>query len=137
VKAILRNTAQKLTVRLDDTQKLEGEFIGIVVANGASTGGGMKLAPRAVNDDGQLDVLLIYDQPLARQLASFPAIYAGRHIGMPEFGYHRARAVGADRGHIFRKPVAYGSGRRAHRRRPLRDPGRSRGDSSVPAGKAE
>ena len=93
VKAILRNTAQKISVCLDNSQLLESNFIGIVIANGAYTGGGMKLAPHAVNNDGQLDVLLIYEQPLVRRLLSFPAIYTGRHINLPKFDYRRARTV--------------------------------------------
>ena len=93
VKAFFNSTAQNLSVLLDDSQLMEGPFMGVVVANGAYTGGGMKLAPHAKNDDGMLDVLLIQEQTLAQRLASFPTIYSGRHIDLPKFGYHRARTV--------------------------------------------
>ena len=43
----------------------EGDCLGLVVANGRQSGGGMKIAPQGLLDDGLLDLLVIPDAPLA------------------------------------------------------------------------
>jgi len=78
---------------LDDGPEQSGLFIGIVAANGNSMAGGMKLAPRATVEDGELDILLMHGQTLAERLRNFPKIYSGTHLGSPKFGYLRARSM--------------------------------------------
>lgn len=46
-----------------------GPIYGIVVANGVQAGGGVRVAPRALLDDGLLDVLVIKEVPWTRLLA--------------------------------------------------------------------
>lgn len=78
---------------LDDGPEQSGPFIGIVAANGNSMAGGMKLAPRATVDDGELDILLMHGQTLPQRLRNFPKIYSGTHLGSPKFGTLRGRSL--------------------------------------------
>ena len=78
---------------LDDGPERSGTFIGIVAANGHAMAGGMKLAPRATVDDGELDIIFMYGQTLAERLRNFPKIYSGTHLESPKFGYIRGRSL--------------------------------------------
>jgi diacylglycerol kinase family enzyme len=63
------------------------------LCNGAVFGGGMRLAPGAVPDDGLLDVVSVgcdSKRTIARHL---PKVYGGRHLGVPGVELLRCRAV--------------------------------------------
>ena len=63
------------------------------VCNGAVFGGGMRLAPGAVPDDGLLDVVSIAPRSkwvVARHLLK---VYRGRHVGVPGVEVLRCRAL--------------------------------------------
>jgi diacylglycerol kinase (ATP) len=68
----------------------------VVVANGRSYGGGMRIAPGARLDDGLLDVVVIGDLTKADFLATFPKVYAGRHLEHPQVTVYHARRVELD-----------------------------------------
>jgi diacylglycerol kinase (ATP) len=78
---------------LDDGPERSGAFIGIVAANGHSMAGGMRLAPRAAVDDGELDILFMHGQTLAERLRNFPKIYSGTHLESPKFSCLRGRTI--------------------------------------------
>jgi len=65
----------------------------VVVANGRSYGGGMRVAPDARFDDGVLDVVVIGDLSKASFLATFPKVYSGRHVEHPLVAVHHASRV--------------------------------------------
>ena len=48
-----------MTVTLDDETVEEGEFTLVAVGNGSFCGGGFKALPKAVLDDGLLDVIMV------------------------------------------------------------------------------
>lgn len=56
-------------------------------ANTSTYGGGMKIAPRARMDDGQLDVCVIGGIDPFKLACLFPTVYFGRHLGIREVGY--------------------------------------------------
>ena len=86
-----------------------------VFANAPSYGGGMKVAPRAMLDDGELDVCIVRELPKLRLLCLFPSVYFGRHLAVPEVEYYRATSlrletarpldVYADGEYVCRTPV--------------------------------
>jgi diacylglycerol kinase (ATP) len=59
-------------------------------ANTPAYGGGMKIAPQARMDDGQLDVCLIRDIGKFKLFCLFPTIYFGGHLRVPEVEYFQA-----------------------------------------------
>jgi diacylglycerol kinase (ATP) len=82
-----------MTITVDGRERIEGSFIGVVIANGCYAGGGMALAPRAQVDDGLLEVVLLRDMKLPSRLLNFPKIYVGKHIDLPWVHYRQARHV--------------------------------------------
>lgn len=65
----------------------------VTVTNGEYYGGGMKITPGAVQDDGLLDVAVIGDIGKLDTLLTFPKIYTGRHVSHPKVSIRRARQV--------------------------------------------
>jgi diacylglycerol kinase (ATP) len=64
-----------------------------VFANAPVYGGGMRIAPNAKMDDGQLDVCLIGDINKLKLAGVFPTVYFGRHLGIREVEYFSAERV--------------------------------------------
>jgi diacylglycerol kinase (ATP) len=61
-----------------------------VFANTPMYGGGMKIAPRALLDDGQLDVCIVSDLGKFKLFCLFPTVYFGRHLQVPEVEYFQS-----------------------------------------------
>jgi diacylglycerol kinase (ATP) len=59
-------------------------------ANTPLYGGGMRIAPRAQMDDGQLDVCVIGGINRFKLACMFPAVYFGRHLRIREVDYFQA-----------------------------------------------
>lgn len=80
----------------------------VAVANNLSFGGGMKVAPDALLDDGLFDVVLV--RPLGRLafLRIYPRVFAGTHITDPRVVVHRAAAIRIEAKGV----VAYADGER-------------------------
>jgi diacylglycerol kinase (ATP) len=89
--------------------------VAAVFANTPVYGGGMRVAPRAQLDDGQLDVCVIRDISKLKLLTVFPSVYFGRHLGIREVDYfpiarirvetHRPLDVYADGEYVASTPV--------------------------------
>jgi YegS/Rv2252/BmrU family lipid kinase len=71
----------------------ERSVLSVVVANGAYFGGGMKIAPEAIIDDGKLDIITIGDVGKLELLRVFPRVYKGTHITHPKVRAVRAEEV--------------------------------------------
>lgn len=63
------------------------------VCNGQFFGGGMRVAPDAIPDDGMLDVIVIGDAPLRDALKSMNDIYTGAHVTNPNVKVFRGKSV--------------------------------------------
>jgi diacylglycerol kinase (ATP) len=84
-------------------------------ANTSTYGGGMKIAPRARMDDGQLDVCVIGEVDAFKLACLFPTVYFGRHLGVREVEYFQTARmrveteapfdVYADGEYVCRTPV--------------------------------
>lgn len=71
--------------------QLEGMLIA--VGNGVSYGGGMKVCPSAVIDDGLLSVTVLGKVSKAKFLRVFPKVFSGTHVQDPSVTEHSAKAV--------------------------------------------
>jgi diacylglycerol kinase (ATP) len=84
-------------------------------ANTQTYGGGMKIAPHAVMDDGQLDACIIGGIDPFKLFCLFPTVYFGRHLNIREVKYFQANRlrvetktpfdVYADGEYVCRTPV--------------------------------
>lgn len=68
----------------------------VVTANSAYYGSGMKIAPTAVVDDGELDVIIIAAAGKWELIRSLPKVYDGSHVGLDEVSVLRGREVTID-----------------------------------------
>ncbi len=115
VKNLVRYEAGEIQMTTNE-RSFTGIVIGVVIANGSYTGGGMRLTPDALLDDGLLDVLVIGEMSLHNRLNGFSKIYSGKHIGMPafklfktkdiKFGYNNSLCAEADGELIFNKCIS-------------------------------
>jgi YegS/Rv2252/BmrU family lipid kinase len=89
VKEVFRFPA--FTVRLhSEGWEASVDCLSLGIANGKYCGGGFMLAPRAVIDDGLIDVAAIGDFPKLERLYRLPQARAGKHINLPQVQYHQA-----------------------------------------------
>jgi len=65
----------------------------VAVANVPWIGGGLKIAPDAVVDDGLLDVVVAGPFSKPGVVKIFPGIYGGKHVGHPSVEIYRSRSV--------------------------------------------
>ncbi len=85
----------EVTVTLDDGER-RGLMHDVIVANGAWHGGGMKLAPGALPDDGLFDVVLIGDIGKVDFLTTAPKLYKGKHVKHAKVDVVRSKRVVVD-----------------------------------------
>lgn len=69
-------------VTVDDLHH-QGDAMLVAVGNGASYGGGMKVCPGAVLDDGLLEVTFLGRVSKATFLRVFPKVFSGSHVEHP------------------------------------------------------
>lgn len=65
----------------------------LTVLNGASIGGGIRVAPKARIDDGMLDLLLVSGLPRLGLLTLFPLAMVGWHARLPPVSLARMRRI--------------------------------------------
>lgn len=80
-------------IEIDDKIFLNGIINSVIVANGKYFGGGMKVAPDAVTDDGFFDIIIIGDIGKPELIKSFPLIYKGEHMNHAKIRHYRGRKV--------------------------------------------
>ncbi len=80
-----------LTLDSDPPRVLKSMFVSF--ANAETTGGGMKIAPGAVVDDGCLDVCLVAEVSKPTLLYNLTQIFSGRHLRCSAVSLHRARSL--------------------------------------------
>ncbi len=76
-----------------DGMSIDRTVRSVVVANGISFGGGMRVAPGASLDDGQFDVVIIAETGRTRALTGITSLYRGRHVHRREVEVRRASVV--------------------------------------------
>ncbi len=74
---------------------VETSAVHVAVGNGISQGRGMRVCPRALLDDGLLDVTVIGDVGLADLAANLRLIYSGRIYEHPKVRHFRAALLRA------------------------------------------
>jgi diacylglycerol kinase (ATP) len=83
--------AGKVTV--DGATVYDGRLVSLVVANGPYFGGGMKIAPPARTDDGELDVVLLGDLSRVDLVSQIWKLYPGTHLRNPHVHWMRGTNV--------------------------------------------
>lgn len=99
VAAVLRTlaafTPARFRVTLDaEVVSFDGLFVA--VGNAASYGGGMRITPDALLDDGAFDVCLVGAMSRSALLRQLPKLFRGAHVSHPAVRIRRARTVSID-----------------------------------------
>jgi diacylglycerol kinase (ATP) len=91
-------TFEKPSVRvsLDGGAAARITVANFCVANARYFGGGMKIAPEALVDDGRFDVVAVGDVSALTVLVNSYRLYLGTHLGMQEVHHAFARRVRAE-----------------------------------------
>ena len=87
-------TFEPLPYTLDlDGEVLRLDAMLVAVGNGPSFGGGLRITEGALLDDGLLDVVII--RPMSRPglIRTYPKLFKGTHVTVPEYEHHRVRCV--------------------------------------------
>ncbi|MHB8756613.1 MAG: diacylglycerol/lipid kinase family protein [Bacillota bacterium] len=83
-----------VSLRIDlDGRILEQPCLLVSAGNGRYYGGGLKICPEAIPDDGLLDVIVGGDLGKAETLAVLPRVFVGTHITHPKVKTYRAVKV--------------------------------------------
>jgi diacylglycerol kinase (ATP) len=80
-------------VSIDDKPPLDLRVYLVAAANGGYFGAGMHVAPNAVIDDGQLEIVLVGDLSFPEKLNLGRHIYSGTHLNLPKISCVRGRSV--------------------------------------------
>jgi diacylglycerol kinase (ATP) len=95
-------------MRVDhDAGSFAGRAMFAVVANLPRFGGGMRIAPQALPDDGWLDLVIVREISRLSLLAVFPRVYRGTHVGHPAVQIVRTRRAEIT---VDREMTLYGGG---------------------------
>ena len=92
---VLRNQyhAHHVVVQFDDDAPFETDALIVAVTNGPTYGGGFKITPDSVPDDGLLDVCRIDTMPRAEAFLRLPFVVLGKHTKMRPVHMRRATRV--------------------------------------------
>ena len=97
VKSLATSRKNYCRVAVDGQPWFDGDMLLASLANGTYAGGGYKCAPRAVNDDGLLEVMTIRPLSIKRFAQLIKHYERGEHLDLPELkgtvSYCRGRQV--------------------------------------------
>ena len=102
--AMLTYRDRKVRLRVDGSYDEIASISTLAIANGQYFGGGMRVAPHAIPDDGLFDVIIMGGVPKRQALAGMKLIYTGEHLNDPSVRALRGKTVMA-------APVAETGGR--------------------------
>ena len=81
---LVKKKGASLRIELDGEEVYAGPLLLTALANGCYCGGGIKSSPRALPDDGIMDVNIIYDVSRREFVSKFPAYTRGTHLELKD-----------------------------------------------------
>lgn len=82
-----------MTVNVDGKLICDEPITVIVIGNGQYFGGGMRIAPDAVIDDGLFDIIILRNMSKLKLLMNLPKVYSGTHLSHPRIESLRGKKV--------------------------------------------
>jgi diacylglycerol kinase (ATP) len=92
LKTLSKFSPASFAIEIDD-ERLELDAMLVEVGNGRWTGGGMKVLPDAVMNDGRLDVCIVEALSKPAFLRAFPRVFLGSHTTHPKVRMRRGTRV--------------------------------------------
>lgn len=109
IKTLSRFTPANFRIEVDG-RSLELDAMLVVVGSGVAYGGGMRVLPDAVVDDGLLDICVVEALSTPAFLRAFPKVFSGTHPAHPKVRMLTGRRVEID---ANRRVQVYADGERA------------------------
>ena len=95
IKTTLAAPRTVVTVQFDESPERRLSVANLCVANARYFGGGMKIAPDALLDDGRFDIITIGDLSALKILTNAHQLYMGTHLSMEQVHHALAARVTA------------------------------------------
>lgn len=92
IKKIFGFKEYKFNLKFDD-KIIVGKFLLMSIFNSSRTGGGFYIAPKALINDGLLDVVLCKPLSLFKRLINLPKIEKGNHLELPFIHYYKTKKI--------------------------------------------
>ena len=83
IKELIKYQFQTVRITIDDLAPIEAKIALVAAANGRFFGGGMMIAPDAVEDDGMLDLVIFRGGTKLKLIMDLRLLYTGRHRNHP------------------------------------------------------
>ena len=93
IKVITRYSSTEVEIHMDDKKPEKGGVYMFTVGNGTTCGGGFRLTPNAVMDDGMLDISMVRPMNPVKALMNIPYAYRGTHLKRKETSYHQVKEI--------------------------------------------
>jgi diacylglycerol kinase (ATP) len=116
LRVLPRFTPHSVRIRMDDEMR-EEPIMFAAIGNSRQYGGGIKITPDAVIDDGLLDLCIVHETSRLQLLKTLPKAYTGAHVKSSfvemkrgrefHFESERPMAVYADGEPLTRTPVTF------------------------------
>jgi len=88
---VMRNSKRFAELKVNG-QLISDDFAFIIACNTIHVGKGMKMAPKAILDDGLVDLIIVPKVNRLSLLKLFPKLFTGEHIGSPELQYKQVNS---------------------------------------------
>jgi diacylglycerol kinase (ATP) len=92
--------AREVSIQADDDEPSYGPITNVAIGNGQYQGAGMRGCPRAVTDDGLLDVTIKKQLSIWEILVNLPTLFNGRIYSHPKVHHRRGRILQASLPHV-------------------------------------
>ena len=93
ISQLVQYKATEMCIGIDQQDVKSQNMLGVVVANGIYSAGGMKMAPHASVEDGYLNILGMSEMNLLNRLLTFGKVYTGSHITSKFASYQKGRKI--------------------------------------------
>ncbi len=92
VSTLFSYKALPLRLEIDGT-RVEKKVMLCAVANAQTYGGGMKISPHSIVNDGLLEVILVEEVSRFEFLKTFPKVFSGSHLGHPAISTFQGKSI--------------------------------------------
>ncbi len=83
---------QVISLKIDDEHPIQCSLFMLTIANGRTYGGGFKVAPKAILNDGLLEYIAILPVPKWKRLLLLPVIDRGWHLNLKMVNYQQIKS---------------------------------------------
>lgn len=91
IRELWRYQFQDVRITVDDSPAIEARIAVVAAANGRYFGGGMMIAPQALQDDGLLDLVIFRGAAKLTLIRDMRLLYSGSHVNHPAVTILRGR----------------------------------------------